>query len=119
MLFWKHKMIDPDSEGKAIGALWQQIERNGVFTFEEITNDSMTYPFLVVCYGYACKNGKSSISEKEFKSNAKNIIKNKISNELRFRIEDDMRLLCDDLIVQYRKARDELIAEKTKTNEVS
>jgi len=115
----RHRDFDED-QGTAIGALWQQMERFGVFTTNEIINEPLVYPYLVVCYGYKCKKGEACLTEKEFKSYGKKLVKNRLPNEIRFKIEDDIKLLGDDLINQYREAVRQLKEEgeyqKTEVN---
>lgn len=116
----RHRDFDED-QGTAIGALWQQMERFGVFTTNEIINEPLVYPYLVVCYGYKCKKGEACLTEKEFKLYGRKMMKNRLPNEIRFQIEDDIKLLGDDLINQYREAVRQLKEEageyqKTEVN---
>jgi len=118
-IFHRRQCDFEESQGTAMGALWQQMERVGVFTTEEIINEPLVYPYLVVCYGYKCKKGEACLTEKEFKKYGKKLVKNKLPIEIRFQIEDDIKLLGDDLVNQYYEAVRQLKEEKQQISEVN
>lgn len=103
-IFTKRRYDLDEAEGTAIGALWQQMEKHGTFTTEEIIHEPVTYACLVVCYGYKCKKGETSLSESDFNKFGIKLIKHKLPNDIQFQIEDEIKVLGDELLKQYRIA---------------
>lgn len=103
-----------EKEGSLIGGLWQWMEKRAAFTVDEIFKAKDVFVWIILIYDIRSKQGLTKLTPKDFKKFAKPLARGKpLPDDIRFEVEDELRDMTTNLIAEYRKAIDELNAEKT------